>query len=374
MLRKLYIAASSQHVGKTTSTLGLIAAFRQRGHNVGYCKPVGQEIQEFGGQWADKDAHLFAKVMGFPLNTEIHSPVMLSQGVTSAFLDNPASFDFSDRIRKAAAYLEAQHELVIYEGTGHPGVGSVVNLSNADVAKMLDAPVVLIVEGGIGNTIDRVSLCLSQFKEKGVPVIGVIVNKVFPEKMDRVRHYVGMKLAEMGLPILGILHYEKSLSFPIIQTVLEAVQGRVLANEENLDNRMEDFLSGSLVDTEKLLHSQNLLLIVSPKRIFSAIQKIQEITLLHGIEETPISGIIVTGDGLHEIPVKDYSRVFAYVDKYKIPVLATPFDPLGSVIKISKIEVKINARTPWKADQAVALIGQYVDLDAILSYKMGETP
>jgi hypothetical protein len=38
------------------------------------------------------------------------------------------------------------------------------------------------------------------------------------------------------------------------------------------------------------------------------------------------------------------------------------------VIKISKIEVKINPRTPWKAQQAVALIGQHVDLDAILKF------
>ena len=369
MLRKLYIAASSQHVGKTTATLGLVAAFRQRGHNVGYCKPVGQEVQEFGGLRADKDAHLFAKVMGFPLTSEIHSPVMLTKGVTSQFLDNPAAFDFSERIQRASAYLEAQHELVIYEGTGHPGVGSVVDLSNADVAGMLGAPVVLVVEGGVGNTIDRTSLCLAQFREKNVPVIGVIVNKVFPEKVEKVRKYVGMKLAEMGLPILGILPYEKSLSFPIMQTVLEAVQGRVLANEEKLDNRMEDFLSGSLVDTEKLQHSRNLLLIVNPKRIFSAIQKIQEFTVTQGIEESPLSGIIITGDGLHEVPVRDFSKVIAFVNKHRIPVISTPFDPLGSAIKISRIEVKINARTPWKAEQAVSLISQHVDLNSILDFK-----
>ncbi|MDV7395457.1 AAA family ATPase, partial [Arthrospira platensis SPKY1] len=128
-------------------------------------------------------------------------------------------------------------------GTGHPGVGSVVGLSNADVAHLLGAPVILIVEGGIGNTIDRISLCLSKFQERGVPVLGVIVNKVFPEKMEKVRHYVGNWLAGLELPLLGVLPYEKSLSFPIIQTIMEAVQGRVIAHEENLDNRMEDFLS-----------------------------------------------------------------------------------------------------------------------------------
>ncbi len=370
MLQKLYIAASSQHVGKTTSTLGLVAAFRKRGINVGYCKPVGQEVQEMGGLVADKDAHLFAKVMGFPLTAEIHSPVVLSKGVTSAFLDNPGDFDFHDRIRRASELLHRQHDMVIYEGTGHPGVGSVVGLSNAEVANMLGAPVILIVEGGIGNTIDRTSLCLAKFQQHDVPVIGVIVNKVFPEKVEQVRRYVGMKLAEMGLPILGILPYEKSMSFPIMQTIMKAVQGRVIFNEQNLDNWMEDFLSGSLVDTEKLLHSRNLLLIVSPKRIFSAIQKIQEFSLMHGFSHSPLSGIIITGDGMHEIPIKDYSRVYSYIAQYRLPVISSPLDPLGAAIKISKIEVKINVRTPWKAERAVEMIGKHVDLDFILGEKV----
>ncbi|MEL6392284.1 MAG: dethiobiotin synthase [Bacteroidota bacterium] len=45
---RLYIAATSQHVGKTTSTLGLMAAIKERGINVGYCKPVGQQFVDLG--------------------------------------------------------------------------------------------------------------------------------------------------------------------------------------------------------------------------------------------------------------------------------------------------------------------------------------
>ena len=41
--------------------------------------------------------------------------------------------------------------MVVYEGTGHPGVGSVVDLSNAEVARQLESEVILVLEGGIGN-------------------------------------------------------------------------------------------------------------------------------------------------------------------------------------------------------------------------------
>ena len=40
----IYVAASSQHVGKTTCTLGIVANLLAKGYNTGYCKPVGQKF------------------------------------------------------------------------------------------------------------------------------------------------------------------------------------------------------------------------------------------------------------------------------------------------------------------------------------------
>ncbi|MEZ4908897.1 MAG: dethiobiotin synthase [Saprospiraceae bacterium] len=42
--KNIYVAATSQHVGKTTSTLGIVKTFQERGIHVGYCKPVGQQF------------------------------------------------------------------------------------------------------------------------------------------------------------------------------------------------------------------------------------------------------------------------------------------------------------------------------------------
>ena len=89
MLRSVYVAATSQHVGKTTSTLGLVAALSNQGHEVGYCKPVGQQFLDLGQLKVDKDALLFSKVMDFELSSELHSPVILGRGATTAFMDNP---------------------------------------------------------------------------------------------------------------------------------------------------------------------------------------------------------------------------------------------------------------------------------------------
>lgn len=119
--RNIYVAATNQHIGKTTSTLGLVAAFISRGLNVGYCKPVGQRYLDFQNLKVDKDTILFADLIKFPIIPEIHSPVILGPGATAHYLDNPELYDLPSRVRYAEERLSAEHEVVIYEGTGHPG-------------------------------------------------------------------------------------------------------------------------------------------------------------------------------------------------------------------------------------------------------------
>ena len=136
-LKNLYVAATSQHVGKTTSTLGIAASFRKAGINTGYCKPVGQQHIKINGSVVDKDAVLFADLLKLDITPSLHSPVIIGRGATAKFLDNPTKYDLPSMVIKARNVLEHTHEAVIFEGTGHPGVGSVANMSNPRVAKLL---------------------------------------------------------------------------------------------------------------------------------------------------------------------------------------------------------------------------------------------
>ena len=63
-MQNIYVAATSQHVGKTTCTLGLVKTLQKKGLDVGYCKPVGQEFVDLGDLRVDKDALLFASIIG----------------------------------------------------------------------------------------------------------------------------------------------------------------------------------------------------------------------------------------------------------------------------------------------------------------------
>lgn len=361
MINKIYVAATSQHVGKTTSTLGLVHALRKRGINVGYCKPVGQQFIDLGDLRVDKDALLFSGVMDFKLVSEIHSPVIVGRGATAAYLENPETHNYPKRIQDAVNVLEENYEMVVYEGTGHPGVGSVCDLSNADVAELIGSKVILVVEGGIGNTIDRINLCLSLFRAKNIPIIGIIVNKVLPEKLEKVRKYVKMYLDKHDLRLLGVIPYDKTMAYPLLHTVKRAVDGEVMANKHKLNNQVANTIDSSLMELEEFTNYDHLMLIISSRKLPKALKKIKEFEEKNNFEKSTISGIILTNHKFIDMESQ------SYIDENEIPVIHTHMDTYGAVMKISKIEVKINPRTPWKIHRAEELISKHVDLDMILN-------
>ena len=152
MPKRLFIAATGQHCGKTTISLSLMHLARKRFGRVGYIKPIGPKCQQFAGIVVDKDAALMAGVFGLESQIGHMSPVVLGKGSTKRFLDGELSRDWAaEQIIHACRQLESQCDLLLVEGAGHCGVGSVIGLNNAEMAKLVDAPVVMVAGGGIGK-------------------------------------------------------------------------------------------------------------------------------------------------------------------------------------------------------------------------------
>jgi len=365
MAKRILIAASGQHMGKTTCTLGIVVGLQNMGINVGYCKPVGQQHLVIDGEMADKDSVLFGNFLKFRVQPFLHSPVVLASGVTTQYLDEPSQFQFKSSIEEAQETLEKRHDLVVYEGTGHPGVGSIIDLSNAQVAKLLDASVIIIVEGGIGKTIDQLNMSVALFRELNIEVKGVIVNKVHEDKIERISKYLKIGLKKFGIPLMGIVPFDRRLSHPIMSTICQAVFGKVLYHEDHLDNQVEDILAGSLIEIDEFTYFQNLLLVVNHSRFTEAIQKIKRVAYERNMDKCPLSGVIITGDGRHDHWYNRAQFHDEYLSEHKTPIVSTALDTYDTVVKISRIEVKINTHTPWKVSRAIELIQKHVDLSII---------
>src|ERR1700704_3388715 len=213
---RVFIAATRQNDGKTTASLGLIAALQQYFPRVGYIKPVGQRFVEIEEQKIDEDTVLMDWV--YQLNCPLvdMSPIAVEPDFTRKYLQAANNEALVKKIHKAFDRVAWEKDFVLCEGSGHAGVGSVFDLSNAQVAKMLGCKVIIVTRGGIGKPIDEVALNQALFEKEGVEIIGVIINKVLGTKVDYITDFARRGLRRKGLELLGVLPHEQILTNPTV--------------------------------------------------------------------------------------------------------------------------------------------------------------
>jgi dethiobiotin synthetase len=220
----VFIAGERQHAGKTVSSLGLISALCNHinPEDIGYFKPVGQEMVTLpNGQRIDKDVLIVKEFTGLDMpDMGMLSPVRVVSGVTREYIktENPRKITaaFEQSIHESMELLSGKR-LIIAEGTGHPGVGSVVGLSNARVANMLEAKILYLVGGGIGRTIDELEVDLSYFAHHHNRVAGVLFNKVLPGKVDMMKEVIDepalARIFPEWNPVLDIYGYMPTVQY-----------------------------------------------------------------------------------------------------------------------------------------------------------------
>src|SRR6476469_6305078 len=206
---RVFIAATRQNDGKTTTSLGLIAALQKFYPGIGYIKPVGQRFVEIEEQKIDEDTVLMDSVFGLNCPLVDMSPIAVEPDFTRKYLQAANNEALIKKIQKAFDRVSWEKDFVLCEGSGHAGVGSVFDLSNAQVAKLLEAKVVIVTQGGIGKPIDEVALNQALFEKEGVQIIGVIINKVIGPKLDYVSDFARRGFKRKGLELLGVLPHER---------------------------------------------------------------------------------------------------------------------------------------------------------------------
>lgn len=235
----VFIAGERQHAGKTVTSLGIISAISKiiDPQDIGYFKPVGQEMVTLAtGERIDKDVRIIKEFTGLNMpDMGMLSPVRVVSGVTRDYIksDNPRAItaEFEKAIHNTMASL-SDKKLIIAEGTGHPGVGSVVGLSNARVANMLKAKILYLVGGGIGRTLDELEVDLSYFSHHHSRVAGILFNKVLPDKLDMMADVLTEEALdrifpewEPSLKVFGYMPQVKYLNNPSMQLISSSFKG-----------------------------------------------------------------------------------------------------------------------------------------------------
>src|SRR3954467_13338570 len=261
---RVFIAATRQNDGKTTASLGLIAALQEHFPRVGYIKPVGQRFVEIEEQKIDEDTVLMDQVYRLNCPLVDMSPIAVEPDFTRKYLQSSNNEALVKKIHKAFDRVAWEKDFVLCEGSGHAGVGSVFDLSNAQVAKILKAKVIIVTQGGIGKPIDEVSLNQALFEKEGVEIIGVILNKVLPDKVDYVREFAQRGLKRKGLELLGVVPHQRMLSSPTVSLIHEELKTEMLNDCEHVRNLVENVVVGAMAVQNAMSYFKPGVLLITP--------------------------------------------------------------------------------------------------------------
>lgn len=253
MCRKIFIAATGQHTGKTTISLSLVHLARQKYARVGFIKPIGPKCQTFNNIVVDKDAALLARIFGLEKDIALMSPLVLSRGSTKEFLDGARSREEAEqRIVGACRELEKRCDFLVIEGAGHGGVGSVIGLNNARIAALLGAPAVMVAGGGIGSVIDSVELNFPLYQREGVDLRLLLINKLLPKKRGEALGYLQRAFAPRGLKVAGAFDYSPVLAGPTLAHISRLLD-QPLQGDRSQRNRIVHHIQLGAASSQKVI-------------------------------------------------------------------------------------------------------------------------
>ena len=359
--RRIFIAATRQNEGKTTLSLGLIAAFRKRFAEVGFIKPIGQRYVIEDGIKADEDSVLIEILCGIKSRLRDMSPIAVERGFTEKYIMHAKRIVLTHRIKKAFVNVARDKDVVVIEGTGHAGVGSCFDLSNAYVAKLLNSNVILISSGGIGKPIDEIMLNAALFEKYGVKIAGVIINKVTRDKYDKINELVRKGLKRHSIDVLGVMPYQKILSSPTVSEISDELGIAFMHGRENAHNIVNKVVVGAMEPHEAWNYIEDGTLIITPgDREDMILMAMSSYLLQSKTTASRIAGIVLTGG------IMPHPSIRNLISKSGIPVLMSKEDTYKVTSDVHDLTVKIKPDDTAKADMAIKMVEDYVDIDLLI--------
>ncbi len=347
-MKNIFIAATEKDVGKSTISFALLDLLIQDNKKVAFMKPVGQRWLNSSWGKIEEDVILMKQIFQFPENPILMNPIVVEKGFTEEYLYKIIKPNITRKILNAYQKISQNKEFMIIEGTGHAGVGSVFNTSNAKVAKILDADVVLVVDGGIGSAIDKLELNRSYFINNGVHVIGVIVNKVIQKKSEKIKKAISIYCKSNKIKFLGIIPYSPILSNPTLGQIINELNPKIIHETNDRKTVMDTFAIGATNLEEFIEYIKNMkgnILLILPSLRLDMIFTIPNLKKFFYNEGTKIHTILFTGKHKPS-PIATQTLV-----DEKINILWKQGDTYKVASQLSSISIKTRPEDSYKIEE-----------------------
>jgi len=253
-------------------------------------------------------------------------------------------------------------DVVLIEGTGHAGVGAVIGLSNARVAELLEAPVVIVSEGGVGRPIDEIVLNHALFERHGVKVLGAVVNKVNVDVTPDLPEVLGQGLAQHGIELIGCIPFSEQLANPSLELIVTHLAGELLAGEGAASSIIGHVAIGAMRADHAVPYLRDRTLLITPGDRDDLVRV--ALDAFRSSRERPrslVTGLVLTGGFRPPAALLDELRadgLFTYL---------VETDTYRTAQNVHDILVKTHPTDTEKIETIIDIVGGALQPEAVLS-------
>jgi BioD-like phosphotransacetylase family protein len=349
--KPILVTSTEESTGKTAVALALALAGRENGRDVGFMKPKGTRLQSSVGKTLDEDPMLARELLD--LDAEMHEmePVVYSPTfVQEVVRGREDAESLRETVRNAYEGLAADRDLMIVEGGGLT-TGGIVDLTDADVADLLDARVLLVAPYGEPGDVDRVVDAADRIGDR---LGGVLFNAVSDAAYDDLTTDVIPFLEGRGIRVFGALPRIQELAGITVAELAEEIGAEPLTSAGN-GEFVERFVVGAMGASEALTQfrrTRDAVMVTGGDR--ADIQTA-------GLEAPGVRALVLTGG------FRPPGTVLGRAEEAGKPVLLVQSDTATAIDRIESVIRSGRARSRETVERMGELLRDYADVGAMLS-------
>ena len=202
----LFIAGTDTGAGKTLVATALLHAFAARGLRALGMKPVAAGCVEHDGRLVNEDVTALVAASNVTASEHDINPYRFRPAIAPHLAAALAGERISlEIIRTAYAVLCRNADRVVVEGAGGLLVPLDEDRDFADLIRLLDLPVVLVVGMRLG-CLNHALLSAEVLRHRGLKLIGWVANSLEPAMAEFAGNLQSLR-NRMQAPLLGVLPY-----------------------------------------------------------------------------------------------------------------------------------------------------------------------
>ncbi len=349
MTTNVYVTSTQTFSGKTALCVGLLSRFKRDGFHVGYIKPVSTTARIVGDQVMDEDAHFVKYTFGLAESLETMSPVILTDRRVGAILAGEAE-NLDAHVQTAYQTIARDKDIVVLEGGGSLREGWIVNLAPPQVAKLLEARTLVLVP--YDHDLQLVDDLITARARLGESLIGAVINRVPPHRIDFVENQVKPYVERHSVPIFAILPRQRVLLSVSVAELADKLGGEVLCSHHAVDGLVETLMVGAMSVDSALTYFRR-----KPNKAVITGGDRPDIQL--AALETSTRCLILTGN------IRPNPLILGRAEEVGVPVILTRHDTMAAVETIETFFGKTRFHQEKKVERFETLLSEHMDMEAL---------